>query len=167
MSATRLTPATRQPKPITEAMTERMSTFGRVVSIGVTKKAAVQMIATTATTANSTKMARQEKAPIRMPDRVGPITGANMMTRPATPLAAPIMNGGNTRMIAAYMVGSTMPVPMPWMIRPASTSANTGANADSTEPIAKQISANSTSVFALTHLSRKPTHGRTTPMASM
>ena len=113
ISATRLTPATRQPKPITDATTDRMSTFGRVVSIGVTKKAAVHTMATSATTANSTKIARQENAPIRMPDRVGPITGANMITRPATPLAAPIMNGGNTRMIAAYMVGSTMPVPMP------------------------------------------------------
>ena len=102
-----------------------------------------------------------------MPDRVGPITGANMITRPATPLAAPIMNGGNTRMIAAYMVGSTMPVPMPWMILPASTSANTGAHADSAEPTAKQTNANSTSVLALIHLSRNPTHGSTTPMASM
>lgn len=167
MSATRLTPATRQPNPMMEAMTDGMSTFGRVVSIGVMKNAAVQMMAAMATMANSAKITRQENAPISRPDRVGPITGANMMTRPATPLAAPIFIGGNTRMMAAYMVGSTMPVPTPWMMRPASTSGKIGATADSIEPARKQASATSTRVFALTHLSRKPTHGSTTPMASM
>lgn len=167
MSATRLTPATRQPNPITDASTDKASTFGRVVSIGVTNVAAVQAMATTATTANSMKIARQEKAPMIRPAKVGPITGANMTTRPATPLAAPIFCGGNTRMMAAYMVGNTMPVPMPWMIRPASTSANAGATAESKEPTRKQESATSTRVFALTHLSRKPTHGNTMPMASM
>ena len=70
-------------------------------------------------------------------------------------------------MMAAYMVGSTMPVPTPWMIRPASTSAKAGDTADITEPTKKQASATSTRVFALIHLSRKPTHGSTTPMASM
>lgn len=152
---------------MTELMTDNASTFGRVVSIGVTKNAAVQTMATAATTANSTKIARQENAPISTPARVGPMTGANMMTRPATPLAAPICCGGNTRIIAAYIVGSTTPVPTPCRMRPNSNSANVGAAAEITAPIRKQPRATITRVLALTHLSRKPTHGSTMPMASM
>ena len=82
---------------------DRISTAGRVHSIGVTKNAAIQTMAMTATTANSAKIARQLNAPISAPPTVGPMTGANLTTRPATPLAAPILYGGNTRMIDAYM----------------------------------------------------------------
>ena len=167
MSLIRLTPATRQPKPNAEAMMDRISTAGRVHSIEVTKNAAIQTMAMTATTANSAKIARQLNAPISAPARVGPMTGANMTTRPATPLAAPILYGGNTRMIDAYMVGSTMPVLMPCTIRSASSTGKLVATVHTKAPTRKQASANSTSVLALIHLSMQPTHGSTTPMASM
>ena len=124
-------------------------------------------VAITATTANSAKIARQLRAPISAPARVGPMTGANMITRPATPLAAPILCGGKTRMMAAYMVGSTMPVLMPCTIRPASSTGKPVATVHTKAPTRKQVSANSTSVLALIHLSMKPTHGSTTPMASI
>ena len=143
------------------------SIAGRMRSIGVTKNAAVQTMAMTATMANNAKIARQLNAPISAPARVGPMTGANMITSPATPLAAPILCGGNTRMIAAYMVGSTMPVLMPCTIRPASSTGKLVATVHTSAPTRKHVSANSTSVLALIHLSRKPTHGSTTPMASM
>ncbi len=167
ISDTRLTPATRQPNPMTDATTEMTSMRGRVVSMGVTKNTAVHAMAATDTTANSAKMARQENMPMSRPARVGPITGANMMTSPATPLAAPIWAGGKTRMIAAYIEGSTMPVPTPCRMRPASTRANTGEAAETTAPTRKQQSATITRVLAFTHLSSNPTQGSTMPMASI
>ena len=121
----------------------------------------------TETTANSAKIARQLSAPISAPARVGPMTGANMTTSPATPLAAPMLRGGKTRMIAAYMVGSTMPVLTPCTMRPASSTGKLAAAVHTTAPTRKQANANSTRVLALTYLSRKPAHGSTTPMASI
>lgn len=70
-------------------------------------------------------------------------------------------------MMAAYMVGSTMPVLMPCTIRPASSTGKPVATVHTKAPTRKQVSANSTSVLALIHLSMKPTHGSTTPMASI
>ena len=53
-----------------------------------------------------------------------------------------------------------MPVLMPCTIRPASSTGKPVATVHTKAPTRKQVSANSTSVLALIHLSMKPTHGK-------
>lgn len=113
------------------------------------------------------KTQRQPSAAIRMPESVGPTTGATMMTRAVVPIAAPILCGGTTSMTIANMIGSTMPVPMPWMQRPTRAPAKVDEKPLISAPTAKAPKANRVSLRAGNHLVSRLEKGRTRPMTSM
>ncbi len=134
---------------------------------GFTRNFAANTMATASTTANVKKMKRQLSAPKMMPDRVGPIAGANMMISAVSPMALPMPAGGNTSSTTANIMGRIRPVPMPWIKRPASITANDGAKPLTSEPTKNAPRANKVSLRTLNHFISRLASGKTTPMTSI
>jgi len=124
-------------------------------------------MATASTAAKVKKMKRQLSTPRMMPERVGPMAGANMMIRAVRPIAAPIFTGANTSRTTANIMGSTRPVPTPCTRRPASITSKLGANPLISEPTKNAPSANSVSLRTLNHFMSRLAKGSTMPMTNI
>ena len=124
-------------------------------------------MATASTAAKVKKMKRQLSAPRMMPERVGPMAGANMTMSAVRPIAAPIFTGANTSRTTANIMGSTRPVPTPCTRRPASITSKLGANPLISEPTKNALSANSVSLRTLNHFMSKLAKGSTMPMTNI
>lgn len=113
------------------------------------------------------KIHRQERAPTRKPAKVGPMAGANMMTRAVTPMAAPSLWGGMTSMTMANIIGRMRPVPIPWMARPVKARGKEGAKPEMRAPRRKAPKATRVRLLVLNHFMRMLEKGRTMPMTSI
>ena len=79
--------------------------------------------------------ARQDATVPMMPPRIGPRAGAVPRTRAPTPINAPIFERGERVRMIVNIRGVTIPVPMPWIRRPANRSGYVGARAATSAPV--------------------------------
>ena len=76
------------------------------------------------------KIQCQFKCSNTSPENVGPIAGANMMTSPIVPIAAPRLCGGKMTRIVLNISGSSSPVPKACTILAAKRNGKDGRRSD-------------------------------------
>lgn len=77
---------------------------------------------------------RQSSDPRMNPDRVGPTAGATAMTMEMVPMVCPRRSAGISFMTVVISSGTMTAVPHACTMRPASRTANPGANAATSVP---------------------------------
>ena len=90
-SEAKLTPITRQAKPIIDSNKDSKSIFGLVIFPTFGKPVMANPKAITKNGINNQKIHCQDNLPKIIPVMVGPIAGANIMTKAQTPIALPIL----------------------------------------------------------------------------
>ncbi|MNE42223.1 hypothetical protein D3C80_1363350 [compost metagenome] len=107
-----LKPYTMPPKPNEESTMESASIFGLVTSDTFCINRIPLINAMTRKGSDSQKIQCQLKFEIRRPAIVGPIAGATIMTRPMSPIAAPLFSGGMMTRIVLNISGRSSAVPI-------------------------------------------------------
>src|SRR5699024_6720661 len=74
-----------------------------------------------------------------IPDNVGPIAGANMITNPTIPITAPLRRGGKMRRNVLNIIGINNPVPAACKKRPDNNIGKVGAIAQIIVPIVNTV----------------------------
>src|SRR5699024_9259591 len=74
-----------------------------------------------------------------IPDNVGPIAGANMITNPTIPITAPLRRGGKMRRNVLNIIGINNPVPAACKKRPDYNIGKVGAIAQIIVPIVNTV----------------------------
>lgn len=121
----------------------------------------------TKNTTNVKKMSRHEPAAKIKPVKVGPIAGANMITKARTPLTVPNLFGGKINIAIVNIKGKMIPVPIPWIILPIKTIGKLTPNPEISEPTIKAPRPNKTNFLVANHLVSKLESGRTIPITSI
>ena len=121
----------------------------------------------TNTIANKKNNHLQDKAPKMIPDKVGPIAGANMMINAVKPIMRPILYGGKTSKTIENIIGNTNPVPTPCNILPPNKSGKFIAVPLMMQPIAKHASAKIVNLRTENHFIKKLTNGNTNPITNI
>ena len=148
-------------------MIESRSMWGRVGWPMFSKAVTARHKAMTKKISNDQKIQRQESLARIKPVKVGPIAGANMITKAQMPIMLPIFFGGKICITIVNISGRIRPVPIPWIIRPANRTAKLGASAEIAAPIIKSSRAKITIWRVVNHLAIKLDSGKTIPITSM
>ena len=102
-----------------------------------------------------------------IPESVGPIAGANMITSPILPIAAPLFSGGYRRRIVFINTGIINPVPAACNKRPINNIENPGAIALTSVPKVKTTIAPMNTCLVVNHCTNKAEAGISTATTSM
>ena len=134
-------PYSIEPKPMVEVVMERMSNFWLLVgkTLFIKKKASTKT--NTQIGMIIPKSSRHDQLSTIQPERVGPKAGANPITIPTDPMAAPRFSGGKMDNMIVWSKGIVTPTPRAWMSRPVSNEPKSGAMKDKIVPIKKVVMA--------------------------
>ena len=116
---------------------------------------------------NDQKTQRQLLIPKINPVKVGPIAGANIITKAHIPMTAPIFWGGKISNATVNMSGRISPVPIPWIIGPINTIRNPFPIAETMAPNVKAHRPKITICRVVNHFVSKLDSGKTTPITNM
>src|SRR5699024_10213781 len=167
LSPTELKPKTIPPKPSVEYRIDNQSIFGFVTSETLIKCLYAKNIENKANGITVINKNRQPKYSTITADNVGPIAGANMMTKPTTPMTVPRRCGGNTSKNVLKIIGINNPVPIAWNIRPASSTEKVGALAQMSVPIVKTVMVAKNICLVVNHCKKTADIGTTIPITSI
>lgn len=113
ISLAKLAPAIKPEKAKIDKMIEMKSTFGLVIWPTFAKLNKPMTKAITKNRTNVKKMSRQVPTAKINPVKVGPIAGANIITKARTPLTVPNLLGGKINIAIVNINGKMIPVPIP------------------------------------------------------
>ena len=109
----KLIPKTIKPKLIVDKAIANQSTFGLVTSKTLVKFFSIMNKPINRKMMNDQKIYLHDNAPKMIPEIVGPIAGANMITKAAIPKAAPNLSGGKILIAIENISGKIIPVAIP------------------------------------------------------
>ena len=163
----KLIPKTIKPKLIVERAIANQSTFGLVTSNTLVKFFSIMNKPINRKMMNDQKIYLHDNAPKIIPEIVGPIAGANIITRAAIPRAAPSLSGGKILIAIENISGKIIPVAIPWIILPAKSIGKFIANAEIAEPTMKSNKPNLTNPLVEKCFVNKLESGKTIAITSI
>ena len=160
-------PRTTPPNPMQEVKQDTLSISGFVISYGSTIYFLVNTKPTRRMTANKKNRNRQDATAKRIPDKVGPMAGANIMIKDVMPSAEPILFAGKTSKTTENIIGNTNPVPIPWINLPINKIEKVGANPLMSAPIKNAPNAKVDNFRIGNHFISREANGKTRPITNI
>ncbi|MNI49855.1 hypothetical protein D3C73_1044900 [compost metagenome] len=146
-----LNPYTMPPNPKEDSTIDSASIFGLVTSETFCMNLIPQSRAITRNGSDSQKIQCQLRLEISSPAMVGPIAGATIITRPISPIAAPLFSGGMITRIVLNISGRSSAVPTACTTRASSRNSKLGALAAMKVPTMEKLTAAIKSCLVVNH----------------